>query len=133
MNSILKKNNKKDSITIMVFTIVLILADSLMFWKTKYGYGGNDESFYLTIAHRLVKGDAMLADEWHMSQMSGIFIYPIMKFYLRLIPSTEGILLPLDFHWHKVLVCNCLFYTVEKTVWNVGDWSSHDLFIVYTI
>lgn len=137
MNSILKKNNKKDSITIMVFAIVLILADSLMFWKTKYGYGGNDESFYLTIAHRLVKGDAMLADEWHMSQMSGIFIYPIMKFYLRLIPSTEGILL--HFRWIfigiKSLFAIAYFTLLKKRygMWAIGAVTIYLLFTPFNI
>lgn len=98
MNFVLQKetNQKKKRIT-AAFFIVLIFADILMLWKSKFGGGGNDESFYLTIAHRLAKGDAMLSEEWHLSQMSGVFTYPFMKLYLLLFSSLDGVLL--HFRW----------------------------------
>lgn len=85
-----------------VFFLALLLVDIFLFWKSHYGYGANDESFYLTTAHRLSKGDALLSEEWHMSQMSAFLVYPIMKIYLAIAGTTEGILL--HFRWIFIVV-----------------------------
>lgn len=62
-------------------------------WKTQYGFGGSDEAFYLTIPHRLLKGDALFVDEWHLSQLSGVLQLPFVWAYTTFTGSTEGIIL----------------------------------------
>lgn len=64
-----------------------------LLWKSKFGYGGSDEPFYLTIAHRLLKGDGLIVEEWNLSQLSGALLYPFMKFYQGIHTGTDGILL----------------------------------------
>lgn len=74
---------------------LVLLTGSVIFalWKCSYGYGGNDESFYLTIPHRLTMGDAMFADEWHLSQLSGFLLMPFTWLYTTIAGTTEGIIL----------------------------------------
>lgn len=63
------------------------------FWKTNYGFGGSDEAFYLTIPQRLIQGDAMFSDEWHLSQLSSFLLLPFVWVYTTFTGSTEGIIL----------------------------------------
>lgn len=70
---------------------VLLLFFSL--WKSRYGLGIYDESFYLTIPYRMCHGDKLFLNEWHVSQLSALLQYPLMKLYLLVHPSTDGIIL----------------------------------------
>ena len=70
---------------------VLLLFFSL--WKVRYGLGLYDESFYLTIPRRLLQGDRLLIDEWHMSQFSGVLLYLPVLLFERLTGGTDGIYL----------------------------------------
>ncbi len=62
----------KDKWQDVLFIALMVGALAFSVWKLSYGFGGNDEAFYLTIPHRLTLGDAMFADEWHLSQLSGL-------------------------------------------------------------
>lgn len=62
-------------------------------WKVRYGLGGYDESFYLTIPYRMCHGDKLFLNEWHVSQLSALLQYPLMKLYLLVHPGTDGIVL----------------------------------------
>ena len=70
---------------------VLLLFFSL--WKSRYGLGIYDESFYLTIPYRMCHGDKLFLNEWHVSQLSALLQYPLMKLYLLVHPGTDGIVL----------------------------------------
>lgn len=86
-----RKDKKKwqDFLFIALFVAALIFS----IWKLSYGFGGNDEAFYLTIPHRLTMGDAMFADEWHLSQLSGFLLLPFVWLFTTITGSTEGIML----------------------------------------
>ena len=77
----------------VLFITLLLGAAIFAFWKVRYGFGGNDESFYLTIPHRLLKGDALFRDEWHLSQMCSILLLPFTWVYTTIAGSTDGIIL----------------------------------------
>lgn len=77
----------------ILFGILTMMVLAILWWKCPFGYGGNDEAFYLTIPHRLTKGDALLSQEWHLSQLGGFLLYPLVKIYLGIVGSTEGIIL----------------------------------------
>ena len=70
---------------------VMLLLFSL--WKTQYGLGIYDEAFYLTIPYRMCHGDKLFLNEWHVSQLSALLQYPLMKLYLLIHPGTDGIVL----------------------------------------
>ena len=65
----------------------------MLLWKSRYGFGDADESFYLATPLRFLRGDRMLLDEWHLSQFASFTMIPEMWVYLLLSPSTEGMIL----------------------------------------
>ena len=77
------------AIFILCFAAVIVFA----LWKCPFGFGSSDDAFYLTVPHRLVLGDALFADEWHVSQMSGLITLPLVWLYHTVTGSTDGILL----------------------------------------
>lgn len=75
------------------FFLLLALSAAFLLWRVRYGYANNDESFYLTIPRRLLQGDRLLIDEWHMSQFSGVLLYLPVLLFERLTGGTDGIYL----------------------------------------
>ena len=71
-----------------------------------YGTSSPDESFYLTIPYRIIKGDLFLIDEWHASQFSAFLLYLPMKLFLMVNGSTDGI----------ILFFRCLFVLCQTLV-----------------
>lgn len=88
MISFFKRDYYHDIIFIILFLIVTIISID----RIRYGFGGYDEAFYLTIPQRLSMGDAMFKDEWHLSQMSGWLLYPIYLLVKHIIGGTIGIM-----------------------------------------
>lgn len=74
------------------FAAMLIAGLIFSIWKTQFGFGGYDESFYHTIPKRLLMGDALFVDEWNLSQMSAILQLPFVWLYTTIAGSTEGII-----------------------------------------
>ncbi len=77
------------------YLFIALMAGGLIFafWKCVYGFGGNDEAFYLTVPHRFNMGDALIRDEWHLSQLSGFLLMPFVWLFTTITGSTEGIIL----------------------------------------
>ena len=90
MDSKLKKRSALQD-GFFIIGMVLLLIFSL--WKVRYGLGVYDESFYLTIPYRMCHGDKLFLSEWHVSQLSALLQYPLMKLYLLIHPGTDGIVL----------------------------------------
>ena len=88
-NSKLSRLNALDA----VFLLCLLAGVCFLVWRAPFGFASSDEAFYLTVPYRLTMGDALLAEEWHVSQMAGFLLLPIMKVYLLFTSDTEGILL----------------------------------------
>ena len=82
-------NHKKQNI---LWLVLFVLGLLLMLWKLPYGFGGDDEGFYLTVANRLTLGERLFTDEWHLSQLSSFFLFPFVFLYKKLAGSTEGFL-----------------------------------------
>lgn len=76
-----------------IFIAVMFALAIFAFWKCQFGFGGNDEAFYLTIPNRLTLGDALIQDEWHVSQLSGFLLYPFVALYKMFTGGTDGIIL----------------------------------------
>ena len=90
MNQIKKDTQKKKDI---VFLVGLFFGFLFLLWKSKYGMGAYDEPFYLTMPHRIINGDGMFSEEWNFGQFSAFLMLPVMKIYMMLAGSTEGIIL----------------------------------------
>lgn len=92
----------------IIFLILMLLAVIFSLWKCCYGFGGNDEAFYLTIPHRLTLGDSLLGDEWHLTQLSGFLLMPFVWLYTTITQSTVGIILAARIFYvvcHAAIVC----------------------------
>lgn len=77
-----------------LFLILLIPLSVLLFVKCRYGYASRDEAFYLTIPYRLCQEDALLVNEWHLSQLISWVMQVPMRLYLQISGGgTEGIVL----------------------------------------
>lgn len=77
----------------MCFWILLVAVILVYLSRIQLGLADIDECFYLTIPYRLVQGDVLLVDEWHVTQLVGFLIFPIMKLYLLAFQNTDGIYL----------------------------------------
>ena len=77
----------------IIWLVLFALSFALMLWKLPYGFGGDDEGFYLTLANRLCMGERLFSDEWHLSQLSSFFTYPLVFLFRKFNGTNEGILL----------------------------------------
>lgn len=77
------------------YIFIVLIAGGIIFafWKCVFGFGGNDEAFYLTVPQRFNMGDALIKDEWHLSQLSGFLLMPFVWLFTTITGSTEGIIL----------------------------------------
>lgn len=87
------KINKRPALRDGSFLAGMVLLLLFSLWKSRYGLGIYDESFYLTIPYRMCHGDKLFLNEWHVSQLSALLQYPPMKLYLLVHPGTDGIVL----------------------------------------
>ena len=100
-----------------IISIVLLAAVSLfLFWKVRYGFGYDDESFYITIPLRLMKGDAFISDEWHVSQLSQFILYPFVKLYISVLGTTDGIMLASRYAFVvlQIVVSTVIYLSLRK-------------------
>lgn len=68
---------KKEDI---VFLASLICIFFIQMYKARLGTGSNDEHFYISLGYRFYQGDALFYDDWHIAQMIGFFITPVVYF-----------------------------------------------------
>lgn len=75
-----------------IFLAGFILVALFCLWKAPIEIRGQDEAFYLTVPKRLLDHDSLLVDEWHGSQFSAIFLYPLIWLH-RLLFGYDAIVL----------------------------------------
>lgn len=94
---------------------ILLFAGALVFllWKCRYGFGNWDESFYLTVPYRLLQGDALFADEWHLSQMSSVLLLPFVYVYMAVFKTTAGMLLTFRYIYIAVQAAASVFIFIK--------------------
>ena len=68
-----------------------------------------DESYYLTVPHRLLFGDRLIVDDWHVSQLSSIFQYPFFFLYSRVTGGTDGIILYFRYVYIVIQLLFCIW------------------------
>ncbi len=101
-------------------------------YKCRFGYGDIDESFYLTIPYRLWMGDGLFIDEYHLSQMSSVLVYPIMKIYLWLAGTTEGMLLAFRYIFTVMHGLTALFIYLYLRRKNTGAIFASLIYLLFT-
>lgn len=78
---------------VLAYCVSMLLVVVMLVKKCRYGFGHMDEAFYISLPYRLVQGDGLFINEWHLSQMSSFLMFPFVKLYLLLKGNTEGIIL----------------------------------------
>lgn len=81
----------------------------MLLYKCPYGYGAMDESFFLSIVHRLLQGDRLLVEEAHLSQFAFLTMVPEMWIYSKFVPTMEGIVLNFRYLYTVFWSAACLF------------------------
>lgn len=114
------------------FIILLLAALLFAFWKCRYGFRGDDESFYLSIPHRLSLGDALIRDEWHLSQLSGFLLYPYVSLYTLIAQGTEGLLLATRFLYVLLHGATAVFIYVRVRKFGLVSIPASILFFLFT-
>lgn len=120
--------NKKKLIYLMTMLFVFIL----LLVKCQYGFGDIDESFYLTTSYRLVQGDSLFGNEWHLSQMTAFIMYPIIKIYMKIVGQTDGMILNFRYIYLVIqLITSIVIYSYIKKYSEAGAMFSSILFMIY--
>lgn len=123
----IKKLQKSDLFFVVAMVAGLILHLSCIYGADHFA----DESFYPTIPLRLLNGDSLVGDEWHLTQFSSLFLYLPVRLWLAIKGSTEGIILFLRY-----------FYLIIHTSVSVGlyayfrkykTWAAVAVFMFYTL
>lgn len=81
-------NYKKQDRYYLCCLVVLTL---FQIWKATRGMGSADEHFYTTLAYRFMRGDALFFDDWHIAQMIAFFLEPLVRLYVSVTGSMDGI------------------------------------------
>ncbi len=92
-----------------------ILAVCLCLWHCSFGFS-DDEPFYFTIPLRLIQGDGLIVDEWHVSQLSSVFLVPFVFLFRCITGGTEGIMVCARYVYVALhfLLCLFLFIRLKK-------------------
>ncbi|MBQ6066637.1 MAG: hypothetical protein IJK89_07415 [Clostridia bacterium] len=100
--------NNVDKAAIAVF----LLYAFIFFFLIHFGLQIVDESQYPTIAYRLIRGDRLILDEWHISQFSALLQYIPLRVFTLLTGSVEGvILLYRNLYAFSQLSCSVFIYS----------------------
>ncbi len=85
----LKKLTKTD-----ISAVILMAAAFIFLFVMAYFDGTiSDEAFYISIPLRLINGDGLFTDEWHLSQLSSVLLYLPVKLFVAVTGGTQGIIL----------------------------------------
>lgn len=71
------------------------------------GVGMPDEAFYYTIPQRILKGDRLFVDEWHLTQLASLFSLLPYWLFTTVTGGTEGLILYMRLFFTGI---NMLFY-----------------------
>lgn len=74
---------------------IALLSAGFLFLTISAFFDGTvpDEAFYSTIPLRIISGDGLFTDEWHLSQLSGVLLYIPVLLFTKITGGTEGIIL----------------------------------------
>ena len=83
----------KDRIKYSSPYIVIGIFSVLLLVRCFYSFTWSDESFYLTVVHRLWLGERMIDDEWYTTQLSTPVLMPFYILYQYFTGGNEGVYL----------------------------------------
>ena len=103
----IKKLNKYDFMFSIAMLAGLILHFACIYSPDHFA----DETFHPTISLRLINGDSLISDEWHLTQFSSLFLYLPVRMWMAIKGSTEGLILFLRYFYLVIhTLMSCLVY-----------------------
>ncbi|MDO4484312.1 MAG: acyltransferase [Clostridia bacterium] len=130
MKAVIKKNK---NLSHAVFVFGFLLAMVFCIWKLPYGFGGNDESLYVTLPARLLSGAKLFADEWNLGQFYAVELMPFVWLFKTITGSSEGIMLAMRWVYLALHTACVLFvYSRLKKVNGWGAAIASLLMLVFT-
>ncbi|MBQ7582725.1 MAG: hypothetical protein IJU25_07900 [Lachnospiraceae bacterium] len=125
MKALIKKDYPK---------ILFALSALILLLRALCGFCWSDESFYYSVACRLLQGAVPFSEEWYPTQLSGIFLMPFVALYRLIVGSNDGILL--TFRILYVLVTTgvsvIIYRVLQKETGRVCALFTALLFLFYT-
>ena len=106
MRTELSRRIKYYDIAAVLLCVLLFL---FFFHSIRYGIGYADESLYLSVAQRFVKGDRPFVDEWHISQLTDLLLVPLYRIFHSVTGGTDGIIIYMR---QVFLALNFLFFLI---------------------
>ena len=82
-----------------------------------------DETFYPSIPLRLINGDSLVQDEWHITQFSSLFLYLPVRIWISIKGSTDGIILFLRYMYltiHTITTVGIYTYLRKYGIWAIA-------------
>ena len=73
--------------------IVIALCGLMVLIRSFIGFSWGDETNYFAMADRFLRGDLMIAHEWHPTQWFTVFLMPFYALYVWLHGSSDGVIL----------------------------------------
>ena len=97
------KKLKKTDILFLISLLSVLLVHIFFVFVVPYT---DDESYYVTVPLRLLNGDSLVQNEWHLTQFSSLFSYIPVYIWMTIKGSTDGIFIFL----------RCIYLFVHTTV-----------------
>lgn len=86
-------HTQKTAKSTIIPAAIIGICSLLLFIRCFYSFTWSDESFYLTIVHRLWLGELMFIDEWYTTQLSAPLLLPFYALYQWVTGGNEGVYL----------------------------------------
>lgn len=75
------------------YVVLLGIMGCVLLIRARYSFNQSDESFYMSLVHRLWRGDKLIVDEWHPTQFYSFILLPFYSIYRWIVPGGEGVIL----------------------------------------
>ena len=118
------------SVSDIVAALVFVALFAWLCLCAPRGVNVADECFYYTIPHRLLLGDHLFTDEWHVSQLSSLLQFLPYRILTTVWGSNEGIILSMRY-W-AVITVMILYWVYYIKLREYGLWGVTVAFLACT-
>ena len=117
----------------LIFFAVMAVTAVFVLWRCQFGFAQSDEFLHISIPYRMILGDALLAEEWHQTQLTGFVYYPITKLIYTLLGGIDGLVLysRIACVVMELAVAVFLYFRLKKFSW-IGAFVAAVSFALYT-
>lgn len=114
----LTKNTQKQILKNILPILIIGICSIFLFIRCFFSFTWSDESFYLTIVHRLWLGELMFIDEWYTTQLSAPLLLPFYSLYQWIIGDSEGVYLYFRILYWLFSTTTTYFVFAKLKKWN---------------